>query len=218
MRLQDFERSAIVATDHLGVPHVEHVTISGPFNATGSGTTPSRARVFAPCQPKNRDMLVFPSERDSRPCAEKIVTTLARRAYRRPITEQDVAGLMRFYDEGRRDGGFESGVELALRAMLASPKFVFRAERDPAGVKPGEIYALGDFELASRLSFFLWSSIPDDELLTIAEKGRLHEPDVLARETKRMLADPKTRALVDNFTDQWLHVRNVRSATPNKNE
>jgi hypothetical protein len=125
---------------------------------------------------------------------------------------------MRFYDEGRRDAGFEAGVELALRAMLASPKFVFRAERDPAGVKPGESYALGDFELASRLSFFLWSSIPDDELLAVAEHGRLHEPAVLAKQAQRMLADPKARALVDNFAGQWLHVRNVRSATPDKNE
>jgi hypothetical protein len=217
MRLQNFERSAIVATDHLGVPHVEHVTVSGPFNATGPGTTPTREIVFAPCQ-KNGDVLIFRSERDARPCAEKIVSTLARRAYRRPVTEQDLAGLMRFYDEGRRDGTFDTGIELALRAMLASPKFVFRAERDPPGAKPGEPYALDDFELASRLSFFLWSSIPDDELLQVAERRRLHDPAVLARETKRMLADPKAHALVDNFAGQWLHVRNVRSATPDKNE
>ncbi|HZF28020.1 MAG TPA: DUF1592 domain-containing protein, partial [Gammaproteobacteria bacterium] len=186
------------------------------------------------CLPKNGDMLHFPPARDDagmdargratqgavaeRPCAERILSSLARRAYRRPVTQQDLAGLMRFYGEGRRDAGFEAGIELALRAMLASPKFVFRAERDPAGVKPGEIYALGDVELASRLSFFLWSSIPDDELLAVAEHGRLHEPGVLARETKRMLADPKARALVDNFAGQWLLVRNVRSATPDKNE
>ena len=224
IRLQPFLRSTIVATDHLGVPHVEHMTISGPFNATGPGDTASRERVFI-CRPAGAD--------DARPCAATILSTLARRAYRRPVTEADLAGLLRFYhegmdargratqgavaDEGSRDG-FEAGIELALRAMLASPKFVFRAERDPAGAAPGEIYALGDLELASRLSFFLWSSIPDDELLDVAERGRLREPRMLARQVERMLADPKSQALVDNFAGQWLHVRNVRSATPDKND
>ena len=208
IRLQPFYRSTIVATDHLGVPHVEHMTISGPFNATGPGETVSRARVFS-CRPATATA--------ERPCAAAILSSLARRAYRRPVTESDLTGLLRFYDEGSRDG-FEAGVELALRAMLASPKFVFRAERDPAGVGPGEIYALGDLELASRLSFFLWSSIPDDELLDVAERGRLREPDVLERQVQRMLADPKSQALVTNFAAQWLHVRNVRSATPDKND
>jgi mono/diheme cytochrome c family protein len=208
IRLQPFLRSTIVATDHLGVPHVEHMTISGPFNATGSGETASRERVFT-CRP------VIAA--DDRPCATTILSSLARRAYRRPVTEADLAGLLRFYDEGSRDG-FEAGIELALRAMLASPKFVFRSERDPAGSAPGEVYALGDLELASRLSFFLWSSIPDDELLDVAEQGRLRAPDVLARQVERMLADPKSQALVTNFAGQWLHVRNVRSATPDKND
>ncbi len=208
IRLQPFHRSTIVATDHLGVPHVEHMTISGPFDVTGPGETASRDRVFT-CRPA--------AAADERPCATTILSSLARRAYRRPVTESDLTGLLRFYDEGSRDG-FEAGVELALRAMLASPKFVFRAERDPAGVAPGEIYTLGDLELASRLSFFLWSSIPDDELLDVAEQGRLREPDVLQRQVQRMLADPKSQALVTNFAAQWLHVRNVRSATPDKND
>jgi hypothetical protein len=208
IRLQSFLRSTIVATDHLGVPHVEHMTISGPFAATGPGETASRQRVFT-CRPA--------TAADARPCATTILSSLARRAYRRPVTESDLAGLLRFYDEGSRDG-FEAGIELALRAMLASPKFVFRAERDPAGVAPGEVYALSDLELASRLSFFLWSSIPDDELLDVAEQGRLRKPDVLARQVRRMLADPKSQALVTNFAGQWLHVRNVRSATPDKND
>jgi hypothetical protein len=208
IRLQSFLRSTIVATDHLGVPHVEHLTISGPFAATGLGKTASRARVFT-CRPA--------TAAEARPCATTILSSLARRAYRRPVTESDLKGLLRFYDEGS-EAGFEAGIELALRALLASPKFVFRAERDPAGVAPGEAYAVSDVELASRLSFFLWSSIPDDELLDVAEQGRLHERDVLARQVERMLADPKSLALVTNFAGQWLHVRNVRSATPDKNE
>jgi hypothetical protein len=207
MRLQAFKRSTIVATDHLGVPHVEHMTISGPFDPAGPGETASRDRVFT-CRPA--------SAAEERPCAAGILSSLARRAYRQPVTESDLAGLLRFYDQGSRDG-FEAGIELALRAMLVSPKFLFRTERDPAGVAPGEIYALDDVELASRLSFFLWSSIPDDELLDIAERGRLSEPDVLAGQVRRMLADPKSRALVENFAGQWLHVRNLRTATPDKN-
>jgi hypothetical protein len=208
IRLQPFLRSTIVATDHLGVPHVEHMTISGPFNPTGPGDTASRQRVFV-CRPT--------AAADSRSCATTILSTLARRAYRRPVTDSDLVGLLRFYDEGSRDG-FEAGIELALRAMLASPKFVFRAEREPAAAAPGDVYALGDFELASRLSFFLWSSIPDDELLDVAEQGRLREPQVLERQVERMLDDPKAQALVTNFAGQWLHVRNVRSATPDKND
>ncbi|HEX5000318.1 MAG TPA: DUF1592 domain-containing protein [Terriglobia bacterium] len=209
MRLEDFLRSTIVATDHFGVPHVEYMTVSGPFSATGASETPSRQRIFT-CHPA--------STAEERPCATTILSNLARRAYRRPVTDADMAGLMRFYDEGHAASGFESGVELALRAMLASPKFLFRAERDPSGVAPGSVYALADVELASRLSFFLWSSIPDDELLAVAESGRLHDPATLASEVRRMLADPKSEALVTNFAGQWLQIRNLRSATPDKND
>jgi len=129
-----------------------------------------------------------------------------------------MSGLLRFYDEGRKNNSFEAGVEMGLRAMLASPKFVFRAERDPAGIAAGSTYALSDLELASRLSFFIWSSIPDEELLALAESRRLRDPKTLARQVERMLADSKADALVTNFAGQWLHIRNLRSATPDKND
>jgi len=209
IRLQPFLYSTIVATDHLGLPHIEYMTISGPFNPTGAGDTPSRQRVFA-CHPKKAA--------EERPCATTILSKLARHAYRRPVTSTDLAGLLRFYEEGQKIGGFETGIEMALRAMLASPKFVFRVERDPAGITAGRIYELSDLELASRLSFFLWSSIPDDELLAAAESRRLREPAMLSRQIRRMLADPKSQALVTNFAGQWLHIRNIRSATPDKND
>jgi hypothetical protein len=134
------------------------------------------------------------------------------------VTDSDLSGLLRFYDEGRKNSGFEAGVEMGLRAMLASPKFVFRAERDPAGIAAGAAYPLSDLELASRLSFFIWSSIPDEELLALAEARRLRDPKTLDRQVQRMLADPKSEALVTNFAGQWLHVRNLRSATPDKND
>jgi hypothetical protein len=210
--LENFLYDAIVATDHLGLPHVEYMTISGPFNAVGSGDTPSRQRVFT-CRPSK------PASLDGeRACATSILSKLARRAYRRPVTDADMSGLLRFYDEGRKNGGFEAGIEMGLRAMLASPKFVFRVERDPAGIAPGKAYTLTDLELASRLSFFLWSSIPDDELLSLAESGRLRDPKTLSRQIERMLADPKSQALVTNFAGQWLQIRNLRSATPDKND
>jgi hypothetical protein len=209
IRLENFLYDAIVATDHLGLPHVEYMTISGPFNAVGSGDTPSRQRIFT-CHPAK--------QADERACATTILSKLARRAYRRPVTDADMSGLLRFYDEGRKSVGFEGGVEMGLRAMLASPKFVFRVERDPAGVAPGKTYTLTDLELASRLSFFLWSSIPDDELLGLAEAGRLRDPKTLSRQIERMLSDPKAQALVTNFAGQWLQIRNLRSATPDKND
>src|SRR5688572_22886118 len=209
IRLQPFLYSTIVATDHLGLPHIEYMTISGPFNAAGANDTPSRQRIFV-CTPRK------PAE--ERPCATTIVSKLARSAYRRPVTDADVSPLLRFYEEGRKAGGFDAGIEMAVRAMLASPKFVFRIERDPAGVAPGSVYSLTDIELASRLSFFLWSSIPDEELLTAAESRRLRDPNALARQVQRMLADPKSQALVTNFAGQWLHIRNLRSATPDKND
>jgi hypothetical protein len=209
IRLQPFLYSNIVATDHLGLPHIEYMTISGPFNAVGAGDPPSRQKVFA-CRPAR------PAE--ERACATTILSNLARRAYRRPVTDSDMSGLLRFYDEGSRNHGFEAGIEMGLRAMLASPKFVFRIERDPAGIAAGRVYALSDLELASRLSFFLWSSIPDEELLALAETRRLRDPKMLAQQVQRMVADPKSQALVENFAGQWLHIRNLRSATPDKND
>src|SRR5204862_1319514 len=147
-------------------------------------------------------------------CARKILAAIARKAYRQPVSDADLARIVGFYDAGQRDGGFEPGIELALERILASPKFVLRVEKDPANATPGSVYRVNDLELASRLSFFLWSSIPDDELLTVAAAGKLHEPAVLQRQVRRMLADARSRALVDNFASQWLHLRNLAAITP----
>jgi cytochrome c5 len=208
-RLQPFERSTLIATDHLGLPHVEHVTVSGPFEAAAPGETESRARLFS-CRPSR------PS--DERRCATSIITTLARRAYRRNVTDRDLRPLLEFYEQGRSDGGFERGIELAVRAILVSPKFIFRVEREPSGVTPGRPFPIHAVDLASKLSFFLWSSIPDDELLAVAEAGRLRRLEVLKAQIRRMLGDPRADALVRNFAAQWLHVRNLRNATPDKGE
>jgi hypothetical protein len=209
IRLQQFLYSTIVATDHLGYPHVEYMTVSGPFSATNALDTPSYQRIFS-CRPIRAS--------EERPCATTILSKLARRAYRRPVNQSDMAGLLRFYDEGRKANGFQAGIEMALRALLASPKFIFRAERDPAGITAARAYQLSDLELASRLSFFLWSSIPDEELLALAEANKLRDSKTLARQIARMLGDPKSDALVENFAGQWLHIRNLRSATPDKND
>jgi hypothetical protein len=207
-RLQSFLRSTLIATDHTGLPHVESVTISGPFNASGPGQTPSRARIFS-CRPAGRT--------GDAACARTIVSALARRAFRRPSTPAEVDRLLAFYTDGRKES-FDKGIELAVRAVLASPKFLFRVERDPAGLAAGAVYRVSDLDLASRLSFFLWSSIPDDELLKAAESGTLHNRPELERQVRRMLADPRADALVSNFAGQWLYLRNVRGTTPDKNE
>jgi hypothetical protein len=191
-----------------GIPLIDHVQITGPLNPTGSGDTPSRRRIFV-CTPAN--------PQDEVPCAKKILGTLARRAYRRPVTDVDMETLLNFYQAGKNQGNFESGIENALRLILASPKFLFRSEPDPARVAAGSIYPVSDLDLASRLSFFLWSSIPDDELLNEAAQGKLKDPAVLDREVRRMLADPKAEALVSNFADQWLFLRNVQSVAPDEN-
>ncbi len=186
-------------------PFVDSVTIAGPFGATGPGDTPSRRRIFI-CRPS--------SDIREEDCARRILTTLARRAYRRPATEIDLAGLLASYKEGRTQGGFEAGIEMALRRLLVSPHFLFRVERDPKKAAPGTNYRVGDLELASRLSFFLWSSIPDDQLLDAAVNGTLRNRDVLAREVRRMLGDAKSKALVDNFVGQWLQLRNLDLKKP----
>src|SRR6266436_240831 len=147
-------------------------------------------------------------------CAKQILTTLMRRAYRRPVTAADLEVPLKFYKEARTDGGFEDGIEMALRAVLVSPEFLFRVEQDPAGVAANTAYRISDLELASRLSFFLWSSIPDDELLDAAVQGKLHTPAGLEQQVRRMLADDRSRALVTNFADQWLYLRNLASMTP----
>jgi hypothetical protein len=148
-------------------------------------------------------------------CATEILSRLARRAYRRPIAQTDIDRLIPFFEEGRAHGGFESGVQLALRRILASPSFAFRLEAEPDGAPAGEPYRITDVELASRLSFFLWSSIPDDELLSLAEQGKLSDPGTLASHVRRMLSDPKAWALAENFAGQWLHLRNLDNINPN---
>jgi hypothetical protein len=190
-----------------GIPLIDHVQITGPFDAKGPGNTPSRRRIFV-CTPAN--------SQDEVPCAKKILGTLARRAYRRPVTDADMETLLSFFQAGKNQGNFESGIENALRLILASPKFLFRSETDPARVAAGSIYHVSDLDLASRLSFFLWSSIPDDELLNVAAQGKLKDPAVLDREVRRMLADPKAEALVNNFAEQWLFLRNVQSVAPDE--
>jgi len=189
---------------------IEVVTVSGPFNATGRGETPSRAKIFI-CRPTR--------EEEEAACAKQILAALARRAFRRPVTDADLNPLLSFYERGRREGDFDHGIQNAIEAMLVSPDFLFRVERDPinttrSGAAAGAVYRLNDFELASRLSFFLWSSIPDDELLNLAEQGRLKNPFVLRRQARRMLDDPRSQAFVSNFGGQWLHLRNLETTTP----
>jgi hypothetical protein len=179
---------------------VQTVVITGPFKATSAGDTPSRHRIFV-CMPANAS--------DEARCAKKIVSTIARRAYRRTVTDGEVATLMSFYDKGRASGDFEAGVQQALARILVAPAFLYRAETEPAGAKPGTSYRLSSIDLASRLSFFLWSSIPDDELLDVAAKGTLRDPKVLQQQVKRMLADPKSAALTNNFAGQWLFLRDL---------
>ncbi len=174
--------------------------IMGPFNQTGVGDTPSRRRIFV-CRPANAG--------NEEPCARTILTRLATRAYRGAVPDADLATLMQFYEEGRTLGDFETGIQTALARVLVAPRFLFRVEEEPAGVPVGGVYRVSDLELASRLSFFLWSSIPDDELLELASKGRLGDADTLGRQVRRMLADPKADALVRNFAGQWLYLREL---------
>jgi mono/diheme cytochrome c family protein len=186
-------------------PAIAAVTIRGPFNATGPGDTPSRQRIFT-CRPANT--AAEPA------CAKQILSTLARRAYRRPVTDADVATLLSFYDNGRKERDFDLGIQRAIERLLVSPQFLYRIERDPAGAVPGTVHPVSDLELASRLSFFLWSSIPDDELLNVAAAGRLKQPDVLEQQVRRMLADPRSESMVNNFAAQWLYLRDVDVKAP----
>ncbi len=184
---------------------IQSVAITGPFDATGPGDTPSRRRIFI-CRPQ--------SEQEEAGCANRILSTLARRAYRRPVNEADLQTLMEFYEKGRQGATFDAGIEQGLARVLIDPRFVFRFEHEPADLPAGSIYRVSDLELASRLSFFLWSSIPDDELLDLAIQNKLHEPDVLARETRRMLADPRSETLATNFAGQWLYLREIKNQRP----
>jgi hypothetical protein len=184
---------------------VASITVGGPFSVQGPGDTVSRDRIFV-CHPS--------SAVEQEACATKILSNLAHRAYRRPVTAGDMTQLLALYRAGTQNGGFEAGVRLALQKILVSPDFLFRAEVDPPGAARGSVYTISDIELASRLSFFLWSSIPDDQLLAVAEAGRLSDPVVLQAQVKRMLADSRSQALVKNFSGQWLFLRNVERIAP----
>jgi hypothetical protein len=189
-----------------GQPNLSSVTITGPQQgALAVGESASRRRVLT---------CTSASPKEEQPCARKIISTLARGAYRRPINDEDLKVLMSSYADGSKSGGFESGIEMALRSILVSPDFLFRLESQPAAVAPNEAYRVSDLDLASRLSFFLWSSIPDDELLKLAEKKTLQRPEVLQQQVRRMIADPRSQALVDNFAGQWLFIRNVAGHQP----
>ena len=195
-------------------PYLGRIAITGPYNATDRlpiESTPSRRRIFV-CEPSETDSVEVQTD-----CAREILTQLARRAYRRPVTTDDLEVLLRFFEDGRVEDGFDAGIELALRWVLASPEFVLRVERDPEGLVAGTNYEITDLELASRLSFFLWSSLPDDELIDLAARGRLSEPAVLERQTRRMLTDDRATALVTNFASQWLYLRNVPAVYPDEN-
>jgi mono/diheme cytochrome c family protein len=209
LRLQPFIRSSNDTLDTIGHPHLDTFTLTGPFDATGPGDTPSRRKIFT-CRPS-------PGVTEDA-CARRIVSTLARRAYRGQVSAADLERLHEFFVVGRKQGTFDTGIQTALQRILASPKFSFRVERDPAGALPGTVYRISDLELASRLSFFLWSSIPDDQLLRVAGQGTLHTPAVLNQQVRRMLADEKADALVGNFAGQWLYLRNLKSLQPNSLE
>ena len=191
-------------------PGLESVAIDGPYAARGPGTTPSRSRIFV-CRPRTLASI------DIDDCARSILAPLARRAYRRPITDDDLQPLLSFFDIGYGLNGFERGIQDAIERLLIDPEFLFRVERTPVGVPPGATYRLSSLELASRLSFFLWSSVPDEALLIDAEQDALFDPATLGRQVRRMLADPRATALVDNFAGQWLSLRSLPAIQPDPN-
>jgi cytochrome c553 len=190
-------------------PQATGISISGPYNITGPGDTPSRARIFV-CRPS--------TTKDEEPCARAILAGVGRRAFRRPLTDADLKPLLTFYRSGREERDFDFGIEKALRALLVSPDFLFRIEQDPqssaTASATASVYRIGDLELASRLSFFLWSTVPDDQLLLLAEKGKLHDPAVLDAQVRRLLDDPRAESLVTNFAGQWLYIRNLTQMKP----
>lgn len=186
-------------------PHVGSVRVTGPFNAKGATDTPSRRRIFV-CHPANTG--------EEAACAKKVLSTLAARAYRRPASDQDLESLMSFYQEGRNKQDFDFGIESALQRLLVDPAFIFRKEHEPVNVETGKPYPISDLELASRLSFFLWSTIPDEELIRLADQGKLKDPATLEAQVRRMLADPRSQSLIANFTGQWLNLRGLQSQSP----
>ena len=205
--IKPFLRTTVDGLDITGDPSIDRLNIEGPFNQTGPGDTASRRRIFI-CRPA--------AANDELPCARTILSTLARRAYRRPLKDSDLEDLLSFYQRRRNNNGsFDAGIEAAIQLILASPEFLFRFEPDPANLPANTLYRLDDLALASRLSFFLWSSIPDDQLVALASQGKLKDPVVLEQQVKRMLADPRSEALADNFAEQWLFLRNLKNKAPN---
>ncbi len=206
-QLQPFERINFDPVALAGIPSVANVMIRGPFSGQAPElTTVSRQKIFS-CVPAN-------TTQETR-CAEEILTNISQQAYRRPVTTDDVATLMGFFNQGREsNGNFEGGIQMGIRRILMSPDFLFRLEQDPTGLEAGASFTISDLELASRLSFFLWSSVPDAELLELAAKGRLNNPRTLEQQVQRMLADDRAVALVDNFAGQWLHLRNLENSKP----
>jgi hypothetical protein len=188
-----------------GNPGIGSVEIEGPLSIDGSGITPSRQQIFS-CEPISADQ--------EPACARQILSSLARRAYRRAVTENDVQGLMEFYKQGQLEGGFETGIQFALERLLVSPDFLFRIEQDPRNAEPDSMYPVTDTELASRLSFFLWSSLPDDELLDLVERSELRDPGVLETQVKRMMSDSRSSGFIENFVGQWLYLRNLDGIYP----
>jgi cytochrome c5 len=200
------ERDSLEAHNPSGIPRLRTGNIEGPYNVTGISETPSRRRLFT-CYPV--------SEAEEAPCAAQILSGVARRAFRRPVNDTDIQAPMAFFNDGRRESGsFDAGIRAGLVRILASPAFVFRAEEDPADLAAGDAHPITDLELASRLSFFLWSSIPDDELLDLAIEGLLSDPEVLEAQVGRMIADPRSEAMTNEFTGQWLQLRNLDKVTP----
>jgi mono/diheme cytochrome c family protein len=204
--IKPFMRTTIDGLDITGDPSVDRISVEGPFEATGVGNTPSRNKIYV-CKPANAQ--------DELPCARKIISTLLRHAWRRPLTDSDLETPLSFFQKQRNQKGtFDAGIESALQFILASPEFLFRFEGDPRDVPAGAVYQLSDVALASRLSFFLWSSAPDDELLRVASEGKLHEHAVLEQQVRRMLIDPRADALIENFAAQWLFLRNLKNFAP----
>jgi hypothetical protein len=191
-------------------PGLESLAIDGPYTPSGPGSTRSRDRIFV-CHTSREPTL------DARECATRIFGGLARRAFRRPVSNDDLVPLLSFFEVGQTAGGFERGVQHGLERLLIDPEFLFRVERDPIGLPSGTAYTLSDLELASRLSFFLWSSLPDEELLELAARDALSQPETLARQVRRMLGDPRSEALIENFVGQWLSLRSVDGVTPDPN-
>jgi hypothetical protein len=187
------------------MPHLRDLSISGPFGVTGVSETPARRRIFS-CRPTSLE--------EERPCAEEIIASLASQAFRRPLDGSEVPELMNFFEEGRAEGGFETGIRDAIWAMLSSPRFIFRLEEAPDDLDAGEVYEIDDADLASRLSFFLWATPPDQELVRLASKGDLSDEDELERQVRRMLADPRAQSLATRFANQWLRLQDLDKINP----